>query len=145
LPDQRSIIVVTVPTGPDKPYIHSSGRIYRRVADASNPEYEKDRYTLDYLWQQGQREREKLKSLLQEVPILSEAEENVCHFDIFLLPDPLEASGQRSKLDFQTFADFMNAPDSLLVDIQYDNVFTFNRGYITRHIGGNDPSALLSC
>lgn len=43
LPDEKSIVVVAVPSGPDTLYIHSDGRIYRRIADSSDPKPETDR------------------------------------------------------------------------------------------------------
>jgi len=47
------IVIVQIPAGADTPYIHSDGRIYRRVADSSNPRPESDRFILDKLWARG--------------------------------------------------------------------------------------------
>ena len=46
----RSIIVVRIPEGPNTPYVHNDGRVYRRIADSSDPRPETDRATLDLLF-----------------------------------------------------------------------------------------------
>jgi predicted HTH transcriptional regulator len=47
LPSERSIIIIGVPEGSSPPYVHSTGRIYRRIADSSDPKAETDRAVLD--------------------------------------------------------------------------------------------------
>ena len=53
LPDGRTIIVVQVPEGPNSPYIHNDGRIYRRVGDSSQPTPVTDRATPRFLDPKG--------------------------------------------------------------------------------------------
>jgi predicted HTH transcriptional regulator len=45
----RCVIVCHVPWGPEAPYVHKDGRIYRRVGDGSEPRAENDRFVLDQL------------------------------------------------------------------------------------------------
>jgi len=78
LPADRSVVALAVPSGPDTPYVHANGRIYRRIADASDPRAETDRLALDQLWQRGQAARSKLAEFLDQEPILSKGEDEVC-------------------------------------------------------------------
>jgi predicted HTH transcriptional regulator len=49
----RSIIVVYVPEGVNPPFVHSSGKRYRRVGDSSEPKAETDRSVLDGMWKKS--------------------------------------------------------------------------------------------
>lgn len=64
----RSIVVVHIPQSTDAPHVHSDGRIFRRVGDASDPVAETDRHFLDLLWRRGEDRRrllrEKCRSIL---------------------------------------------------------------------------------
>ncbi len=143
LPDDRSIVVVVVPSGPDAPYIHSDGRIYRRVADSSDPKPETDRFILDQLWQRRQQAHAKLSSFLEATSILSEGEDNSTLIDLFLLPDPLEASGQRSELTIDEFIGIMSDRTAPGISLSFDNFFTMAGGIIGRSVNVNDPYNLV--
>jgi predicted HTH transcriptional regulator len=49
LPEGRCVIVGQVPWGPEAPYLHKDGRIYRRVGDGSEPKPENDRFILEHI------------------------------------------------------------------------------------------------
>lgn len=142
----KSIIVVAIPIGPDAPYIHSDGRIYRRIADSSEPKPETDRFVLDNLWHRRQLAREKLAAFLESAQLLSESEETVSYIDIFLLPDPLGLGNQIVELSFNEFIQFMSEPPPPELKpnmfIKFDNFFTMANGMIARHVYTNDPYRL---
>lgn len=142
LPHGRAIVVIAVPAGPNTPYIHCDGKIYRRVADSSDPKPETDRFTLDQLWQRGQRARDRVTTFLEREPILSEGESEASFIDLFLLPDPLGASGQRSKLTFDEFVKLMTDQDTPDIRFTCDNLYTMPDGFVGRQIGANDPYRL---
>lgn len=48
-------MVTLVTDQQDKPFVTKDGRIYRRAADSSEPVFENDRYTIDYLYKEGRR------------------------------------------------------------------------------------------
>lgn len=50
LPKDQAVIVIHIPQSFDTPHIHSSGRIYRRIGDGSEPEVETNRDALRELW-----------------------------------------------------------------------------------------------
>lgn len=145
LPPERCIIVVIVPPGPDTPYIHSDGRIYRRIADSSDPKQETDRFVLDYLWRRGQRAHDKLAAFFENEPVLSNGESDELSFvDLFFLPDPLGVSGQRSNLDFDQFFELMSDKTAPGISLIYDNFFTIPDGFIARDININNPYNLVT-
>ena len=139
LPPERHIVIVQVPSGPDAPYIHMDGRIYRRIADVSDPEHETDRFILDQLWQRRQRAQERLAAFLQTEPELSEGEANIPYLQLFLLPDPLGASRQRSTIKLDKFIKLLSDPTTPGLSIPCDNFFSMADGLIGRQIGNGDP------
>jgi len=145
LPCDRSVIVVIIPCGSDAPYIHSDGRIYRRVADSSDPRPETDRYILDLLWQRRQRAHEKLKVFLEQRPELSKGEDETSFVHLFLSIDPLGIGGHRINLTFDRFKELMADSKShgMSIGISFDNFFTTSDGIICRLVGINDPYRLL--
>lgn len=55
------VAAVYVPGEQDTPFITSDGRIYRRKADSSDPESEKDRYSVDRLYDQQKRRTQEFR------------------------------------------------------------------------------------
>ncbi|MCP4607571.1 MAG: ATP-binding protein [Planctomycetes bacterium] len=143
LPNNKSVVVVTIPSGPNAPYIHSDGRIYRRVADSSDPKPETDRFILDQLWQRGQKSQAQLASFLQTELILSKGEDELSYFELFLLPDPLGAAGQHSNLTFDQFVELMTDTTIPGTSVPCDNFYTMAGGFIGRQISTNDPYNLV--
>ena len=75
LPTGRSIIVLYIPEGPDCPYIHTDGRIYRRIADSSDPKPETDQSRLNLLTERGNQSRSYLTEQVTFEPAISKGEE----------------------------------------------------------------------
>jgi hypothetical protein len=146
LSGDRHIIVVAVPDGPDTPYVHRNGRIYRRIGDSSDPKLENDRAVLDQLWRRSQAARNKLAEILGDEPLLSEGEsDNVSYIDLFLLPDPLGAIGHHTSLSFDTFVEEMkNVSGGKVVSIVFDHFFSMANGVVARMVDVNDPVRFLT-
>ena len=53
LDKEKAVLVVFIPDNQDKPFICKNGRVYRRVADSSDPILENNRYALDKLYEEG--------------------------------------------------------------------------------------------
>lgn len=143
LADDKSIIIVLIPSGPNPPYIHSDGRIYRRIADSSDPKPETDRFILDQLWQRGRDSQSKLSSFLETELTLSQGEDDVSYMELFLLPDPLEAAQQHSGLSFDQFVELMSDTKVPGISISFDNFYSMASGFIGRQINTNDPYGLV--
>lgn len=143
LPNERAIIIVLVPSGPNAPYVHSDGRIYRRIADSSDPKAETDRFILDQLWERGQKSQERLSSFLKGELALSKGEEETSHLELFLLPDPLGTTGQSTSLTFDEFIKHMTNTAIPGFSVLFDNFYTMADGFIGRQVGSNDPYNLV--
>jgi len=139
LDDQKCIVVVAVPSGPDAPYVHSEGKIYRRVADSSDPKMETDRFVLDNLWQRRHEARERLNTLLSQRYLLQWPDREVSYLDLFFLSDPVGVSRPQSKIKFDEFAQVMSDKTTQGITIVLDNFFPMADGVIGRDINFNAP------
>ena len=138
LSSDRSIVVVRIPPGPEAPYIHKDGRVYRRVADSSAPKPETDRAILDRLWNRSDRKQELLESLVNRHPITSKGEKDVCFLHVFVSSNPYELDGDWYTKRFSDFVEVMKGEP-----IPFDNFFTRPRGFVARQINNNDPARRL--
>jgi predicted HTH transcriptional regulator len=75
LGSDRAVIAIHIPVGRNAPYVHSSGRIYRRVTESSDPVPETDRHYLDLLWERGRESRRKFAKQLKARPEISKGEQ----------------------------------------------------------------------
>ncbi len=123
LPDDRAIVIVGVPEGANPPYVHSSGRIYRRVADESDPKAETDRLVLDHLWERGHQAAHKLRNFIGSEPTSYSREGALAHCYAYFLPDP-HFCGRDVGLGFTDFRDIMTTPGlGGTFGVTLDNVF----------------------
>jgi hypothetical protein len=131
----HSVIAVVVPLGGNPPYVHRDGRIYRRVADRSDPAHEADRAVLDLLWERGRLRAEALTRLLER----SEAEENTAVVRIVVGSDLLGDREQFAALSFDEFtAVIHDQRNGQAVSLGFDNVFCSADGYVARGVGTNN-------
>lgn len=143
LPADRVVIAVHIQRGLDAPYVHSSGRIYRRVADQSDPRPETDRAALDLLWARRDRAQEAFRDFIEREPALSDAEINAAHMDVFLFCEPVGESGVESALTFASFAAIAaSATPEAAVHFDFDNCQSSSRGYYARQSAQGGPLAL---
>lgn len=135
----RAVVVVRVPPGARAPYVHASGRIYRRVADSSEPRPETDRHVLDLLWERSRATRDRWADIIEQEFVLSEGEgdQPMAHF--FLTCDPHGDRGSRLRLDFDAFVSLMRDGSNASGGLPFDNFFTGPGTFIARQIAGNDP------
>lgn len=141
LAEGRAVLAVRVPEGANSPYVHGSGRVYRRLADASDPREVTDRNTLDTLFARSRERGARLTRLLETPLGLSrtEAEEPYCH--LFLVPDPLGDRGVAPTVTFDAFAEVMTRAPTGAPALAFDNLFPSAHGYVARQVYGNDPQA----
>ena len=140
LREGHSIILVRVPQGPDSPYVHADGRVYRRIADSSDPKPEADRSTLDLLYERGALARNRLEDRIMRSPVVSKDEEDECFAHFNILSDPYEVMGHRYDKGFPEFSNAITAKDgNALFDIPFDNIFTTSGGFIARQTTNQAP------
>lgn len=141
--EDMAIIVVEVPMSYDAPHVHGDGRIYRRVADASEPRPETDRHFLDILWQRGDKRRQALEKLLDFKPEISKGEGENSYLELFLLPIPWREVTPQHYIEFEEFAELMKSGEPESGGIPFDNVFSTSDGYIARQANENTYESLL--
>jgi len=138
----KAIVVVRIPSGPNTPYVHVDGKIYRRIADSSDPKPITDRFTLDELWKRGVQARDRVRQVLSRTPVTSKGEENTSYLEVFFLLDPLAAREQRSQLEFGRFVEVMKDRQIEGVRNVCDNFFTMPGGMVARQVGMSDAYGL---
>lgn len=140
LPEGRSIVIFGIPMSSVTPHIHSSGRIYRRLADQSKPKEETDRFILDELWKRGKSYESALLNFSFQTPKLSQTEKNNSWIYIYIIPDHSRAKPE-NRLSFEEFKKIVTNKDSevLGVNISMDSVYTTTDGFIARHVNTNYP------
>lgn len=66
VPSDRCVLVIHIPASQNTPHIHSSGKIYRRQADKSEPVEITDRSELDALYKRAKRMRSRIDTRLNQ-------------------------------------------------------------------------------
>ncbi|KAB8142951.1 ATP-binding protein [Chloroflexia bacterium SDU3-3] len=136
LQSDKYIIIVRIPSGTHLPYI-TDGRIYRRIADSSDPKKETDRVVLDDLWRQREKRERFILDRLDEMPHISKGEEDDIFMHLFLL-NGLDDSFNNNGFGFDKFVDVMSGSEDGY-SIKFDNFFSDSDGFVARYIGNNDP------
>ncbi len=139
----KAIVIVHIPSGANPPYVHSSGRIYRRVADSAEPKPESDRAVIDMLIARSGQCRERLRSVLMSEHVLSKGESNSAFLQLFFLQDLFGDRGDKVAMSFTEFAGLAGSPTASPVGLVFDNCFTTSDGFVARHVGPNDPQHRL--
>jgi hypothetical protein len=132
----KSIIVVGVPEGPNPPFVHSSGKIYRRIADSSEPKAETDRAVLDAMWRKSEDLRSRLRDFILQPTENPQAENTCCY--VYLMED-LTFSLPEYRLDLQGFREAMQIEGPEGPSMILDNLYATQDGFIARHVHDNDP------
>jgi len=137
----KSIIIIGIPMSLNTPHIHSSGRIYRRLADQSKPKEEVDRYILDDLWKRGNNHRNKKTEFLTKIPRLPDSQSDSPWVHIFFSPSESQLSPS-VKLKFDEFSQIVTNSDQSILGVHapMQAINTTSDGFIARQIKGNDPS-----
>ncbi|MEP1740179.1 MAG: ATP-binding protein [Kangiellaceae bacterium] len=139
LEEGKSILVIGIPQSSNTPHIHSSGRVYRRLADQSKPKEINDRYTLDELWRRGLENRKELSAKLTNVPSLVNPKGPFIH--VYLSPSDSQAPPKK-RLKFDKFVEIISGSEKIVkgISVPMDSIHSNSKGFIGRQIGNNDPS-----
>jgi hypothetical protein len=134
----HAIIAVYVPQGVNAPYVHSSGKIYRRVADESDPKEETDRHFLDLLWNRSRSLRDELRDLITQEPPRQNPNDRRPLLKLMIFHDVWKARNSQCPLGGEDFHRLMT--DGSLV---FDTIYPTNAGYLARQVKFNDPLGLI--
>jgi len=133
----KCIIVVAVPEGPNPPFVHSSGRIYRRIADSSDPRPETDRAVLDNMWRKSEDLRIRMRNFVLKPTEQTRSDSAYCY--IYFMEDTT-LSLPDYDLDLYDFREAIRTEGpSDQMSIVLDNIYATQDGFIARHLFKNDP------
>lgn len=134
-----SVVVVEVPQSPTAPHIHRDGRIYRRVADGSEPRPETDRFLLDQLWRRTEPIREMTREWIEQDPEFSKAEAETPYLRLLLCIDPWRQREIRLDTPLSQIRKVMSGQDRNLPSIPFDTIYSTTGGFVARQVRNNDP------
>ena len=136
----HAIICVTVPQSIEAPHIHESGRIYRRVADASDPVPETDRYMVDKLFQRSQKKIDYYKRWHDKDPEFSKAESKSPYIRIMIEPNLWDLPRPPFHLTTEVLRSTLNPKTPRKCVVPFDTVYSRSGGFIARQCINNDPN-----
>ena len=139
LPEDRSVVAVEIPQSPTAPHVHKDGRIYRRVADGSEPKPETDRFILDQLWRRAEPIREMTREWIERDPELSKAEGENPFLRLLFCVDPWQQRDPRLDNPISEIADVLNSKVSGLPFVEFDTIYRTVGGFVARQKYTNDP------
>lgn len=140
LSDGKSILIIGIPMSHNTPHIHSTGKIYRRLADQSKPKAEVDRYILDDLWKRGKSYQDKMSNFLKKTPNLPESQSENPWAHIYFKPAQGQVVPERS-LGFDQFSKIVRNSDGSIFGVHapMQAINSTPGGFVARQIEGNDP------
>lgn len=142
LAPDRAVMAVEVPPSLTTPHIHKDGRIYRRVADGSEPVAETDRFVLDQLWRRDRPIRKTVRQWINRDPEFSEAERSIPYVRVLLSVDPWRQTPMPSDATIEPLRDILITNDDSIASFAYDTVYTTPEGLLARHLRANNPGLL---
>ena len=141
LPADRAIIIIRVPWGPAAPYVHKDGRIYRRVADGSDPRPENDRFVLDQLWKRADDIKKDYRDWFEKDPPVSQAEENSSYLRMLVVADIWGDHETWTDLSVDEIRQIVSRSEGF-VALPFDTVYSSATGVVCRQVADNDPSLM---
>ena len=140
LAEGNAIIAVEIPQSHTTPHVHKDGRIYRRVADGSEPKPETDRFVLDQLWRRADSLREKTRKWVERDPEFSQGEAEVPYVRVLLCVDPWRQRDPWLRVPFPEIRRILTGHATAdIPSVPFDTVHTMAEGIIARQLKGNDP------
>lgn len=139
LNDGCSVVVVNIPLSLTAPHIHSDGRIYRRVADGSEPKPETDRFLLDQLWRRADRIHEFIREWIEDDPEFSPSEKDVSYVRLLLCTDPWLQRIPWLSVWHEEIRNILTSTEENAPSVAFDVVHTTAEGIMARQVGRNDP------
>lgn len=131
-----SVIAVEIPASHTAPHIHKDGRIYRRVADSSDPKPETDRFILDQLGRRADPIREATRKWVTRDPEFSKGEEQIPYLRLLLCVDPWQQQDPWISAPMPQIRNILMDPKSA---VPFDTCAQVGWELIVRQVADNDP------
>ena len=139
LAPDRAIICARVPWSAAAPHIHKDGRIYRRVADGSEPKPENDRSLLDQLFRRADKVRDQYEHWVENDPEFTKGEAKRPYLRLLIAADLWRDRGVWCDLGLEELRAIMRSSDGPGATVPFEIVYTSVDGFIARQIADNRP------
>lgn len=148
-PDNKAVIAIFIPEGHDAPYLHTSGKVYMRVNEQSNPIEVSDRTIIEMLFRKSRTHHQNLSDFLMRRfnEFANDTQRSYIH--LYFISDPLNSKGHHSKIDINSFKDHMQKGfsnkdgwGSREIPFKIDSIFPTAGGFIARHLMIDNPANL---
>ena len=136
----KAVIVVEIPQSHTAPHVHKDGRIYRRVADGSEPKPETDRFVLDQLWRRAEPIREKTREWIERDPEFYQKEEENPYVRLLLCVDPWCQRDPLLGAPLSEIRRILKGGETSVSSVPFDTIYTTEEGLTARQLKGNDPA-----
>ncbi len=113
------------------PHVHSSGMIYRRISDSSEPKAENDPHQLELLWNRREKIHAEYERWIEREPELSEGEGNRPYLRLLLEADLYRAKDQLWDLSIDEIKDTLNDTTSG-TNLPLENIYPSSLGVVAR-------------
>lgn len=135
-----AVAVIRIPQGQVGPHVHRDGRIYRRVADGSEPKPETDRFVLDQLWERRELVRRITRDWVGRDPELSKGEDDVPYVRVLMCVDPWQQRNRRLQAAASQIRDIVT-DDRVTASpsVPFDTFYRAGEGFVGRQVKNNDP------
>ncbi|MBH3400759.1 ATP-binding protein [Pseudomonas fluorescens] len=142
LETERAIICVGVPQSIEAPHVHSSGYIYRRIADGSEPVPETDRNVVEKLFDRSKKTIDRYKAWHDKDPEFSKAESEAPFLRIMIKPNLWGLPRSEFSFSLDNVKEILGAETGKAVCLPFDTIYPRSGGFIARQCKDNDPTNL---
>lgn len=112
LQEDFAVICVQTPQSVQTPHLHSSGMIYRRVADSSEPKPETDRHQLDSLYARGDKMNDEYKRWIERIPERQNDQQQQPYLRLLLEADLCRREDKEWGLSIKEIKETLNDPNA---------------------------------
>lgn len=139
----KKVICLHVPSSPRAPIIHSDGRIYRRINDASEPVAENNRDVIEHLFKRVDQFESFYKDWFNRDPKLSSTEDGVTYLRLISVCDYWAEEEFWFKESAEDFVKLLAThSNDLSFSIEYNNMSSQEDGFICRSVNSNDAGQI---
>lgn len=133
LAEDKAVICIYIPSSIEAPHVHSSGVIYRRVADSSDPVPETDRHLVEKLFQRSKEHNKDFAAWHDQDPELSENESDFPILRVMIEPNLWNSPHKKSLLTTSKIREILNKKENRLSYIYFDTIYSKSGGFVARH------------
>lgn len=147
LKNGKRVLMISVPEGTNPPYIHSSGKIYRRHGAGSDPVPETNKFIIDGLYNKSKNHQKELEQFRKNNFEFTRHESESPHLLIYLAPIPFKRFliEDFKKIDGKGLLKFFSKESrleeggaKLSFNMPFDTFSTYSNSFTVRAMIGKD-------